>query len=188
MKVYKIVVNENDKVDAIALTDSPAIEEMFIAFSKQRRVYFNDELRTIVSPLLIPQQLIYRYDENGEYYLTIDEENIEKVASKIIGKRIVFNYEHTAKTFDGVELQSVFVSNKKLDINAPEYFNHLPDRTLYIVAKVNNDDVWQMIKSGEVKGVSIEAMFSVVEVEGENAVNTSIAASSDDEQFLKEIL
>ncbi len=188
MRVFKIIVDDNDRVDAIALTDAPAIEEMFVAFNKQKRVYFNDELKMIVSPLLIPQQLIYRYDENGEYYITIDENNIEKVASKIIGKRIVFNYEHTAKTFDGVELQSVFVSNKKLDINAPEYFNHLPDRTLYIAAKVNNDDVWQMIKSGDVKGVSIEAMFSVVEVEGENAVNTSIAASSDDEQFLNEIL
>jgi hypothetical protein len=188
MRVFSIVVNENDVVEAIALTDAPAIEEMFVAFNKQRRVYFNDELRMIVSPLLIPNQLIYRYDENGEYYLTIDAANIEKVASKIIGKRIVFNYEHTAKTFDGVELQSVFVSNEKMDIKAPSYFNHLPDKTLYIVAKVNSDEVWSMIKSGEVKGVSIEALFSVEERDISEATTVAASKSDDDEQFLNEIL
>lgn len=201
MKIFKIIVDEFGSVDAIALTDSPAIEELFIAFKEEKRIYFNEDLRIIVSPLLIPNQLIYRFDSNGEYYITIDEENIEKLPSKIIGKNILFNFEHTSKVFEGIEFQSIFLSNSKIGLSAPEFFSHLPEKTLYIVLKINNEEVWKMIKKGYLKGVSIEAIFTVVEVdpkinqkelekESEFALKKSEkkADLDDIEKIIKEIL
>jgi hypothetical protein len=35
----------------------------------------------------------------------------------------------------------------------------LPEGSWFITAKVNNDDVWTKIKSGDIKGFSIEGLF-----------------------------
>jgi hypothetical protein len=39
-------------------------------------------------------------------------------------------------------------------------FKDLPDGTWFISAKVENDEVWNKIKSGEVKGFSVEGIFN----------------------------
>jgi hypothetical protein len=184
LPIYKMIVDENGEIQAIALTDAPAIGVNFIAFKDQKKkIYFNDDKRIIVSPLLIPNQLIYRYDnEIGEYYVTIDTEQIKLVAQKIIGKQIVFNFEHTTKTFDNVFLESVFVSDKDAGIENPHYFSDLPNNTLFIVAKVLNDEAWQMIKNKEVVGISIEGLFKLVQ-DDSTAEATPIAANSDIERL-----
>jgi hypothetical protein len=184
LPIYKMVVDENGEIQAIALTDAPAIGVNFIAFKDQKKkIYFNDDKRIIVSPLLIPNQLIYRYDDEiGEYYVTIEPEQIKLVAQKIIGKQIIFNFEHTSKTFNDVYLESVFVSDKDAGIENPQYFSDLPNNTLFIVAKVLNDEAWQMIKNKEVVGISIEGLFKLVK-DDSTAEATPIAANSDIERL-----
>ena len=176
--IYQIIVNEDSEVQAIALTDVPAIEEKFVAFSKQHKVYFNDERRIIISPLLIPDQLIYRFDDMGEYYLYADKAAIQKVASKLFGRKILINKEHTSQVFDNVYLISVFFSDEQLGVKAPEYFNYLPDGTLYVAIKIDNDDAWQMVKSGEFTGISIEGIFSIEKKQNEQQAN--VAASNEE--------
>jgi len=180
MKVYKMICDENGEVQAIALTDAPAIGVDFIAFSKEKRkIYFNEERRIIVSPLLIPNQLIYRYSEDiGDYFVTIDAQEIEKVAGKLFGKKIYINYEHGSKVFDNVNLISVFFSDANIGISAPEYFSKLPEKTLYIALKVLNDEAWEMIKQKEVIGVSIEGFFTLKSDESDD--KQAVAASNDD--------
>jgi len=184
LPIYKIIIDENGEIQAIALTDAPAIGVNFIAFKDQnKKIYFNDDKRIIVSPLLIPNQLIYRYDkEIGEYYVTIEADQIKALAQKIIGKQIYFNFDHTSKTFDGVFLESVFVSDKEIGIENPQYFNELPNNTLFIVAKVLNDEAWEMIKNKEVVGISIEGLFKLVQ-DNQPTEATPIAASSDVERL-----
>lgn len=184
LPIYKMVIDESGEIQAIALTDAPAIGVNFIAFKDQKKkIYFNDDKRIIVSPLLIPNYLIYRYDnEFGEYYVTIEPEQIKAVAQKIIGKQIVFNFDHTPKTFLNVYLESVFVSDKDAGIENPQYFNDLPSNTLFVVAKVLNDEAWEMIKNKEVVGISIEGLFKLVQ-DNTTAEAAPIAASSDVERL-----
>jgi hypothetical protein len=185
MKVYKMICDDNGDVEAIALTEAPAIGVEFIAFSKEKKkIYFNEERRIIVSPLLIPNQLIYRYSKDiGEYFVTIDGSEVEKVAGKLFGKQIYINYEHESKKFDNVNLISVFFSDASIGIAAPEYFSKLPEKTLYIALKVLNDEAWEMIKQKEVIGVSIEGFFTLKSDDSDN--QKSVAASDDisDEEF-----
>jgi hypothetical protein len=181
-----MICDENGEVQAIALTDSPATGVDFIAFSKEKKkIYFNEERRIIVSPLLIPNQLIYRYSEDiGDYFVTIDAQEIEKVAGKLFGKKIYINYEHGSKVFDNVNLISVFFSDANIGISAPEYFSNLPEKTLYIALKVLNDEAWEMIKQKEVIGVSIEGFFTLKSDESDK--EQAVAASDDeisDEEF-----
>jgi hypothetical protein len=180
MKIYKMICDDNGEVEAIALTEAPAIGVEFIAFSNERKkIYFNEERRIIVSPLLIPNQLIYRYSEDiGDYFVTIDASEVEKVAGKLFGKQIYINYEHESKKFDNVNLISVFFSDASIGIAAPEYFSKLPEKTLYIALKVLNDEAWEMIKQKEVIGVSIEGFFTLKSDESDE--QKAVAASDDD--------
>jgi phage head maturation protease len=41
-----------------------------------------------------------------------------------------------------------------------EYGFSLPKGTWMISMKVNNDDIWQKVKAGEIKGFSIEGYFA----------------------------
>ena len=40
------------------------------------------------------------------------------------------------------------------------YGYDLPDGTWFVKMKINNDDLWQKIKNGELRGLSIEGYFT----------------------------
>jgi hypothetical protein len=42
----------------------------------------------------------------------------------------------------------------------PKGFSKLPDGSWFGTMKVDNDEVWQQIKSGEFRGFSIEGIFT----------------------------
>jgi hypothetical protein len=60
---------------------------------------------------------------------------------------------------DGMSVvESWIIEDEKTDKSRLYNFN-LPKGTWMISMKVNNDDVWQKVKDGDVKGFSIEGHF-----------------------------
>lgn len=148
MRVFKVI---NGQVQAISLVDYPAIEEDFIALSKQLPIP-TDKME-LIGPVLIPDKLIYRRIEGREFYISFDAETIEQLANDYLANGFQYNFTLDHKT----ETQDVVVVQSWVTLEDGEY----PKGTWMIKAKVNNEDLWQSIKSGEFKGFSIESIVEL---------------------------
>jgi hypothetical protein len=168
LPIYKINITESDDlgVNFLALVDQPAIERAWMAFSEIKNHQFKttDEDKRIVSgPMIVANLPIYRRDSQGEYYVVFDEETTMNIAQRFFrrGFNANVNLMHDEKqVVDNVFIFESFIIDSKRGILTPKGFDELPDGSWFGSFKVNNEDVWQKIKSGEFKGFSVEGMFS----------------------------
>jgi hypothetical protein len=163
---------------AVSFVDEPAIMEDFVAFNADKMLWLSShEKREVVSPILIPNQLILRKNEDGQlYYIRWTEEAITNAAAKFLANGFWNNvtimhptfYNKDMKYVDSLEkdvylLRMWLVENPATDdINTKFGFKNLPKGTLCVHYKVHNRQLWSRIKSGELRGLSIEAFTNVV--------------------------
>lgn len=150
------------------------------------------EKRIISGPAMVANSLIYRKDENGEYDVFFSKDTIEQIAIKFFKK----DYQKNLNLFhdpnlpiDGVTIFESFISDKSRNIPAMVGYEDLPDGSWFISAKVENDAVWEKIKSGEVKGFSVEGFFSSMKVKAESIeqkIFNILSATTDKKLLLKE--
>ena len=159
------VINEGKETEqAVAICNS-LWEEHFkkpLAFAVQ-----SESEHIITGALMIPQQLIYRNSEQfGEHYVKFSVDTIKQIAIKFSkkGYQKNVNIMHEADMqVDGVTMFESFISDSKRGIKPMEAFKDLPDGTWFGSFYVENPKVWELIKSGEVKGFSVEGMFDYEE-------------------------
>lgn len=72
--------------------------------------------------------------------------------------------EHTHNLENGITYFQSLIIDKEQGI-CPTAFKDLPDGTWIVGCKVENDKVWEAVKSGEVKGFSIDGYFHAEEPE-----------------------
>lgn len=168
MKFYELII-EDDKlmgVDAISIVESPAIEEQFIALSKQQIQFKiqNEEKQVLIGAALIPNKPIYRYDEKTgeEYYVYFSAKTIQKAADMymIKGNQNNTTLEH-AETLTGLSIvESWIVEDPEMD-KSRVYGLEYPVGSWVVMMKVNNKAIWdEYVKEGKVKGFSIEGWFA----------------------------
>jgi hypothetical protein len=158
------------QVDYVALVDMPAIEKNFLAFKSEenkaslKRLDFaavNEEERIVIGAAMIPDLAIYRNDPtNGEYYVTFSKDTVKQIAEKFYSKGFQNNanlMHDAAQKVEGVCYFLSFIrdSAKGMIGLAGDY----PEGTWFLGAKVNNDEAWAKVKSGEIKGFSVEGIF-----------------------------
>lgn len=159
------VINEGKETEqAVAICNS-LWDEHFkkpLAFAVQ-----SESEHIITGALMIPQQLIYRNSEQfGEHYVKFSVDTIKQIAIKFSkkGYQKNVNIMHEADMqVDGVTMFESFISDSKRGIKPMEAFKDLPDGTWFGSFYVENPKVWEMIKSGGVKGFSVEGMFDYEE-------------------------
>ena len=126
----------------------------------------NKEKQLIAGPLMIPNKLIYRYDDyNGEYWVYFSEDTIEKIAYKYLeqGYQKEVNYEHSdeEKLKDITLVESWLVDNPSSDKSKSLMGEEYAKGTWFGIMKVRNKDVWDnYVKTGLVKGFSVEGFFA----------------------------
>ena len=167
--LLRLTINgDEDGVNIISLVEFPAVEQNFIQLSKQYPMHLslNEEKRELLGVALIPDMPIYRSDENGEYYITFTAEAIRKAAIDFYRKLNVNNadVEHTHNLENGITYFQSMILDKENGI-CPAAFKDLPDGSWLVGCKVENDSVWNAVKSGEVKGFSIDGYFHAEEPE-----------------------
>lgn len=188
-------VNSEYELQAISLVDKPAIKEMFVAFADEK-VYLADMDRRIVSgPVLIPNQLIERYNDQGNYYLTMNEQTIQQLAIKYLKKG--YNNNVTVMHNQDIEVPNVslfemFIADKDRGVQHLKGFEHLPNGTLYASFYVENDEVWSAVKDGTFKGFSIEGNFLAKKVELSedeklNQIKALLSENLDDQTMFEKI-
>lgn len=157
--------DENFGVQAISLVELPAIEENFLFFGKTQYVFAkaDEEKRMLIGPAMIPNKQIYRIDkETGqEYYGTFTKETIKRAAELFLKNNAHHNYTYEHESDQGglSLFESWIVDNPKMD-KALHYGFEPKEGWWMVTLKVESDELWNKIKSGEIKGFSIEGYFS----------------------------
>lgn len=178
IQVYKAQIDpsiESDlEVNFIGLVDRPAIERNFQAFNDQKKkaaFILNDEKRIISGPAMIADMPLYRKDEQlGEYYVVFDKPAIQTIVEKFSAKGYLknFNLFHDAQQqVSDVTIFNSFVSDAELGVGPLAGFEDIADGSWFISAKVNNQQVWDNVKAGTIKGFSVEGLFNYVLVKTE---------------------
>lgn len=173
-RIIELIIDEEQEngIDAISIVEHPAIEENFIALNQKKEYKFQEvdkEKRILMGALLIPNKAIYRRDKNDEYYIYFTKKTIRKASELFLQKGNQHNstFEHLYK-IDGLTLvESWIVEDKEKDKSA-FYGMDVPVGTWMGSVKVDNEEVWNdYVKTGVVKGFSIEGFFAEKEREEE---------------------
>jgi len=166
--IYELKINDLEKdqaeVSFIALVDAPAIKRDFLAFKDVVKFEVASEDQHIITgPLMVPEQLIYRKsDKFGEHYVKFTAATIKSIAIKFSKKGFQKNVNimHDANMqVDGLTMFESFISNSQRGIKPMAAFSDLPEGTWFGSFYVENQQVWDAVKAGNVKGFSVEGMF-----------------------------
>lgn len=124
-----------------------------------------DEKQMLVGPLMTPNKLIKRLDENGEeYFVYFTEDTIRKISYKMMKDKLIdrVNIEHNSADMvdDAYMVESWLVEDPATD-KATKYGFAPTKGQWFGIYKIDNKEVWdEYVKSGKVKGFSIEGFFS----------------------------
>ena len=168
-KIVELVIDEDSQelaIDAISLVSAPAIEENWVFFGKEKNnltlAKVDEEKRMLVSPALIPDKQIFRYDPNtdSEYYVYFSKDTVRK-ASELYLKN---NNHHKATEEHSERVSGVLTVEswiKEGDSDKSKLYGYdLPNGTWFVKMKIENEDLWSKIKDGSLKGLSIEGYFT----------------------------
>jgi len=188
MKRYEGKYNKKSKgVFAISLVHDPATAEHFIAMAKQDKIVtlakVDEEKRILMGLVLQPEQLIYRVDENGnEFEMFFSEETIRDFSQNFFqsGFQLNSKLEHDTPIEGVTFTESWLVADPKKDKSAA-YGLSYPVGSWLVSMKVDNDDIWNnYIKTGELRGFSIDGMVELEEVN----LKTDIQMSKENKSIL----
>lgn len=168
MKIYDI--NGFDSlVYAVSFVEDPAIEESYVALSKQKTPVVvtmeKDDRHLVVGPALIPDQLIYRRDEytGEEYYLRFSAESIAQLARRFLAEREV-TLDHERFANGAYIAESWIKEDMEKDKSVALGLNpELPVGTWFLTTFVDSQELWEQVKNGRWTGYSVEAWCSIIE-------------------------
>lgn len=184
-KIKKYRVGIDSETEAISMVTEPAIESDFVFLSKDNAIvkeaFSSDEKHMVYGAVLRPDFPIYRNDGENEYYLEFTSESIERMARDYMMNyrqgNVTIQHEEYANEVFMVEswIKQDMDKDKSVSVGLDK---SLPIGTWFCGFYVNNNDVWERIKSGELKGFSVEAMidledFAKVKKEDEFEMNES---------------
>lgn len=168
--VYNCLIDENTEdqsgIYTISFVDAPANEVDFITLAKQpklERLNRDSKKQVLTGVVLRPDQLIYRNDSRGEYYIRFSADQIEKIAQKMMRTGIALhNTTHQHQNpLDGNFLTELWiVENPQSDKSQALGFTDLPKGTLMCSYKIADKNYWDtQVMTGNVKGFSLEGFF-----------------------------
>ena len=191
-KIKKYKVGIDSETYAISMVESPAIESDFVALSKEeeKKVFLeSDERHMVYGAALIPDKDIYRNNGEQEFYISFTKESIEKMSQDFMK-----NYRQNEVTLDHDEMANDITITESWLVEDPykDKANALginvPKGSWMIGMKVNQIDVWDRVKSGELKGFSVESMISLEDFSKQNTNNMNIETNDMFWDKLKNIL
>jgi hypothetical protein len=190
LPIYDILINPEDETGMkfVSLVDDPAIEMKGFAFSAdEKNMMFtsNKDKQVIVGPAMIPNKLIYRKDEDGEYYVKFPEATIRDIADKFMKQNDVrrINVDHSNKMVEGYIQQFWIVEDSTYD-KARFYGLNVPKGTLMMEVKIEDENFWnEEVKLNGKFGFSIEGLLGqkLVKMSIEESIEETIENLTDNE-------
>ena len=171
MKFFELVLDEEKLlhgIDAISIVEHPAIEEDFIMMSKDHKFEFKEidqEKKILMGAAMIPEKPIYRREGDEEYYVFFTKDTIRRASELYLmnGKQGNATLEHQEK-IQGLSLVESWIIEDPEKDKSRAFGLEYPVGTWMVSMKVNNEDIWnEYVKSGKVKGFSIQKSEKVVD-------------------------
>jgi hypothetical protein len=166
MKIVELILGDDELtgIEAISVVENPAIEEDFIALKSEeiKLAEVDKEKRILMGALLIPNKPIYRKKGEEEYYIYFSKDTVSKASQLYLmnGNQSKATLEHQ-HTINGLTLVESWLVEDEVHDKSRKYGLNVPLGTWMGAVKVNNDDIWNnFVKTGKVKGFSIEGYFA----------------------------
>lgn len=176
LDIYRITLeDEKDGMKAMSLVTSPAIKSNFLKLSEDKKpskvVLLKDETgeyKQIVAGLaLIPNQLIYRFNEesNYEYYVYFEAEDIENIRNKFHKEKLTdnVNLQHSNEVVNAYLIESYIInSEERLAEVKAQGIEDAVMGAWYVQYKIEDYEVFEEALKGEFNGFSIEVAGQLV--------------------------
>lgn len=197
METYEVLFKEGETtgVYGISLVNDPAMESLFIALSKEEPLQLKSvdtEKRIVMGAVLIPNKPVYRNQNGKEFNIVFPEETIRLASEAFLknGHQKSSTLEHDIEAkLSGVSIvESWLVEDPKND-KANVYGFDLPKGSWMASMKIDNEEIWNdFVKTGKVKGFSIDGFFDLEQVNLKSELNMSEQKSFIDEvkQIIKD--
>lgn len=135
-------------------------------FAHSFQIISEDE-HIISGPLMLADELIYRDNEKfGEHYVKFSADTIKEIAIKFAKRKYQNNVNlmhDPTQIVDGVTMFESFIVDKKRGVLPMAGFEDVADGSWFGSFYVENPDVWNQVKSGELRGFSVEGLFDYEE-------------------------
>lgn len=160
----KLKVFKNENGQKVVIVAQPTKKTERVAGETWANMGFSldDDKRIVTGPLMIPNKMILRKDEEGQpYYVYFSKETIRKMSEKFFALN---KHNNTDKMHNW----DITTSNTLLESWISESIQHdksyrfgfnLPVGTWYVSYRINDDETWRQIKNGELKGFSLAGPF-----------------------------
>lgn len=166
IKKYKVGIDS--ETYAVSLVEQPAIDETFVYMADEEKMNImldSDEKYLVYGAVLVPDKPIYRVAEDGtEFYLEFTKDSIEKMSQDYLIKyrQHSVTLDHQEEATEVCMVESWIKTSMTMDKSLALGLNpELPIGTWFAGYKINNIDTWNRIKSGELRGFSVEAMIDL---------------------------
>jgi hypothetical protein len=171
LPLFELMIGDEatDEIFAISLVESPAIELDFQYFGKEliRFAEVSKAKRLIMGPILVPNKRIFRVDGEGkEYEVYFKPETVRRLSQMYLEKKYTDSatIEHDTKKVKGINLVESWIVDNKFQDKSKAFGFQVPEGTWMGVFRVDESpegkNIWDdYVKTGKVKGFSIEGMF-----------------------------
>lgn len=189
MDIIELFIDDEDEVsgiDAISVVENPAIEEDFIALKNQEfnLAEVDKEKRILMGAALVPNKPIFRRSGENEYYIYFSRETVRKASELffIRGNQSRSTLEHDIP-LNGLTVVESWIVESEQD-KSRQYNMNVPVGTWMVSMKVLNDDIWEnYVRTGKIRGFSIEAYFtSKMERPKDKTITDELAAIEEEEK------
>jgi hypothetical protein len=129
--------------------------------------FADEEQKIVVGPAMIPDMEIPRKDEDGDiYYVKFSEETIKEIMMKFMkeARTNATNQDHQEDLAAGAYVyESWLVEDPENDKANTKYGFNVPKGTWMVSMKIDDKETWKRVKNGELRGFSVEGLFSNLE-------------------------
>lgn len=135
-------------------------------FNNQKFEIQSEEKRIVVGPAMVPDLRIFRKDKKGNpYHVFFSEKTIRMIAEKYMRNKYIDNNDtnHDGKAVKDVYVIESWIKEDDNDKSNKYGYEDLPVGTWFVSMKVRNDDVWQKVKEGRLRGYSVSGYFEEIE-------------------------
>lgn len=171
LPVYELDINEDEMNKSgfqyCALVDDPAVQmEWYGLFSNQKpeilQCFSSDERRLATAVMVRADFQIYRNDPtHGEHFVKFTKEVNEKILKKLskLEYRNNVNLMHDPnQKVDKVYLTEIWMVDASRGILPPKGME-VEDGSIMATYFVEDDQIWEDMKSGKYNGLSMEGFF-----------------------------
>lgn len=181
VKTYEAIFEplKNKGVYGISLVENPAMEGHFITLSEQEAEIqlktINEEERLLIGLVLEPNKPVYRNQDGEEFNIVFSEGTVKELSHGFYkgGFHQNSSLEHNDKINGVTFVESWIIEDSKNDKSSALGLSY-PKGSWMATMKVDSQDVWDdYVKTGKVKGFSVDAMVSLKELKFKSEINMS---------------